>query len=237
MTLETRDLHAETFDVIVLGGGAAGLMCAIEAGKRGLRVVVLEGADRIGKKIHISGSEATFEFAFFALADLARKLWSAEHLVRENKWSSWHPDLPFLGDELTGKTIAVVGTGRIAQAVFKKCVGFDMNILCYKARGPNEKLVAAVREEMDLRHRHGLQNERMWINYVSWTKRSVSRLHQPALAAVARGRKRYAGVSLDQRVHAAQHEAHSLSGADCQVLTANGCRDQRIKYSRPVGHA
>jgi predicted Rossmann fold flavoprotein len=43
------------FDVIILGGGAAGLMCAIEAGKRGRRVAVLEHAERIGKKILISG--------------------------------------------------------------------------------------------------------------------------------------------------------------------------------------
>jgi predicted Rossmann fold flavoprotein len=44
-----------TFDVVVLGGGAAGLICAIEAGKRGRRVAVLEHAERIGKKILISG--------------------------------------------------------------------------------------------------------------------------------------------------------------------------------------
>src|SRR3954466_15913660 len=43
------------FDGIILGAGAAGLMCAIEAGKRGRRVAVLERADRIGKKILISG--------------------------------------------------------------------------------------------------------------------------------------------------------------------------------------
>jgi len=43
------------FDVVVLGGGAAGLLCAIEAGKRGRRVVVLERAEKIGKKILISG--------------------------------------------------------------------------------------------------------------------------------------------------------------------------------------
>jgi predicted Rossmann fold flavoprotein len=43
------------FDVLVIGGGAAGLMCAIEAGKRGRRVAVLEHADRVGKKILISG--------------------------------------------------------------------------------------------------------------------------------------------------------------------------------------
>src|ERR1700730_18003832 len=43
------------FDVIILGGGAAGLMCAVEAGRRGRRVAVLERAERIGKKIVISG--------------------------------------------------------------------------------------------------------------------------------------------------------------------------------------
>src|SRR3954464_6107982 len=47
-------LDAE-FDVLILGAGAAGLMCAIEAGKRGRRVAVIERADRVGKKILISG--------------------------------------------------------------------------------------------------------------------------------------------------------------------------------------
>ncbi len=42
-------------DVIIVGGGAAGLMCAIEAGRRGRSVVVLEHAERLGKKILISG--------------------------------------------------------------------------------------------------------------------------------------------------------------------------------------
>src|ERR1700680_5193326 len=43
------------FDAVMLGAGAAGLLCAIEAGKRGRRVAVLERAPRIGKKILISG--------------------------------------------------------------------------------------------------------------------------------------------------------------------------------------
>jgi predicted Rossmann fold flavoprotein len=43
------------FDVVVLGGGAAGLMCAIVAGQRGRRVVVVEHAERVGKKILMSG--------------------------------------------------------------------------------------------------------------------------------------------------------------------------------------
>jgi predicted Rossmann fold flavoprotein len=43
------------FDALILGGGAAGLMCALEAGKRGRRVALLDHADRLGKKILISG--------------------------------------------------------------------------------------------------------------------------------------------------------------------------------------
>jgi predicted Rossmann fold flavoprotein len=43
------------FDALILGAGAAGLLCAIEAGKRGRHVAVLERADKIGKKILISG--------------------------------------------------------------------------------------------------------------------------------------------------------------------------------------
>ncbi len=43
------------FDAIILGAGAAGLMCAIEAGKRGRRVALLERSEKIGKKILISG--------------------------------------------------------------------------------------------------------------------------------------------------------------------------------------
>ena len=42
-------------DLIIVGGGAAGLMCAIEAGKRGRRVLVIEHANRVGKKILMSG--------------------------------------------------------------------------------------------------------------------------------------------------------------------------------------
>src|ERR1700675_4823364 len=50
------DPHIMThnFDALILGAGAAGLLCAVEAGKRGRRVAVLERADRIGKKILIS---------------------------------------------------------------------------------------------------------------------------------------------------------------------------------------
>src|SRR5437764_5547746 len=115
-----------------------------EAGKNSLKVVaqIAVGFDNINRadanryKIPFTNTaevltEATAEFAFFMMGAVARRLWDAEKLVRENQWGSWHPFLPFLGDEITGKTIAVIGTGRIGQAMIKKCGGFDMNILCY----------------------------------------------------------------------------------------------------------
>ncbi len=48
-------MTSQTFDAIILGAGAAGLMCAAECGRRGRRVAVLEKAERPGKKILISG--------------------------------------------------------------------------------------------------------------------------------------------------------------------------------------
>jgi glyoxylate reductase len=111
-------------------------------------------------------TEATAEFAFFMLGAVARKLWPAEHLTRDNQWGFWHPFLPFLGDEVTGKTIAIIGTGRIGLAMIKKCAGFDMNILCFDPAYQNHEYVKAIQETMDLRHARGIQREKTWIKYV-----------------------------------------------------------------------
>ena len=46
---------AGTFDALIIGGGAAGLMCALTAGQRGKRVLLVEHANRVGKKILMSG--------------------------------------------------------------------------------------------------------------------------------------------------------------------------------------
>jgi predicted Rossmann fold flavoprotein len=48
-------VYVQKVDVVVLGAGAAGMMCALEAGRRGRRVVLLDHAERVGKKILISG--------------------------------------------------------------------------------------------------------------------------------------------------------------------------------------
>src|SRR5207237_2999565 len=113
-------------------------------------------------------NEATAEFAFFMMGMLARKMWQSEGLVREQKWPSWHPFLPFLGDEVTGKTVAIIGTGRIGLAMIKKCSGFDMNMLCYDPAYHNHKYIASIQQLMDLRHANAIQREKTSIKYVEF---------------------------------------------------------------------
>ncbi|HEY4765790.1 MAG TPA: D-glycerate dehydrogenase [Candidatus Sulfotelmatobacter sp.] len=150
-----------------------------EAGKGRLKVVaqIAVGFDNINRadanryKIPFTHTadvltEATAEFAFFMMGTLARKMWTAEHLTRENRWGYWHPYLPFLGDEVTGKTVAVIGTGRIGLALIKKCVGFDMNVLCYDPAYENQAFVTTIQAINDLRQATGLSREKAWIKYV-----------------------------------------------------------------------
>ena len=171
-----------------LRSGADGLITTLrdpidaevfEAGKGTLKVVAqyAVGFDNINRadanryKVPFTNTadvltEATAEFAFFLLGAVARKLWPAEHLTRENQWGFWHPSLPFLGNEVTGKTIAIIGTGRIGLAMIKKCAGFDMNILCYDPVAQNHEFIAGIQATMDLRHERGIQKEKTWIQYV-----------------------------------------------------------------------
>src|SRR6476660_5131080 len=152
-----------------------------EAGKGTLKIVaqIAVGFDNINRadankyKIPFANTadvltEATAEFAFFMMGMLARKMWKSEGLVREQQWPSWHPFLPFLGDEVTGKTIAVIGTGRIGLAMIKKCSGFDMNILCYDPAYQNHDFVGAIQALMDLRQTRGIQKEKTYIKYVEF---------------------------------------------------------------------
>src|SRR6185503_19906653 len=154
-----------------------------EAGKGSLKVVaqIAVGFDNINRadankyKVPFTHTadvltEATAEFAFFMLGMLARKMWPAEHLTRESLWGFWHPYLPFLGDEVTGKTIAIIGTGRIGLAMIKKCAGFDMNFLCYDPAYENHEYVRAIQEMMDLRHARGIQKEKTTIKYVPFAE-------------------------------------------------------------------
>src|SRR5882724_4778749 len=70
-----RYFYTPMTDVIILGAGAAGLMCAIEAGKRGRSVLVLERNKRIGEKIRISGG---------GRCNFTNRVTEHEHYISEN---------------------------------------------------------------------------------------------------------------------------------------------------------
>ncbi len=112
-------------------------------------------------------TDTTAEYAFFLMGALGRKLWPAEELVRENRWTTWHPFLPFLGDEITGKTVAVIGTGRIGKSFIKKAVGFDMDIVCHDPTYQDQGFVAAIRWLMEVRFREKLCTRMQKIEYLS----------------------------------------------------------------------
>ena len=152
-----------------------------EAGKGTLKAVaqIAVGFDNINRadanryKIPFTNTadvltESTAEFAFFMMGAVARKLWSSERLVREKRWGAWHPFLPFLGDEVTGKTIAIIGTGRIGLAMIKKCTGMDMDILCYDPAYENHQYIAGIQKVMDVRHENGIQKRKTTIKYVKF---------------------------------------------------------------------
>ena len=115
-------------------------------------------------------TEATAEFALFMMGAVARKLYSSEKLVEEKRWGTWHAYLPFLGDEVTGKTVAVIGAGRIGKAFAKKCIGLEMDVLLYNANSRDEKFLEFADREMQLRFEAGFSRKRHRIAYVEFAE-------------------------------------------------------------------
>jgi glyoxylate reductase len=113
-------------------------------------------------------TDATAEFTFFMMGCVARKTWPAEQMVREHQWSTWHPYQPWLGEEVTGKTIAVIGTGRIGKSLIKKCLGFDMDVLCHDPAYEDHAFLAKVEKIMALRHELGLSDKSRSIRYTDF---------------------------------------------------------------------
>lgn len=73
-------------------------------------------------------TETTADFTFALLISAARRVVEASDYVRAGKWKTWSPTL-FLGQDLHGATIGIVGYGRIGREVGKRAAGFDMKVL------------------------------------------------------------------------------------------------------------
>jgi glyoxylate reductase len=92
-------------------------------------------------------TEATAELAFALLLACARRLGEGERLVRSGAWTGWALD-QLLGVGLTGKTLGIIGYGRIGRALARRALGFGMNVVY---ADPLAKIADGDREDPDSR--------------------------------------------------------------------------------------
>jgi glyoxylate reductase len=83
-------------------------------------------------------TDATADHAWALLFAVARRIPESEKFLRAGKFKSWGP-LLFLGGDVTGRTLGIIGAGRIGHAVAMKSRGFNMRVL-YADEMPNPKL-------------------------------------------------------------------------------------------------
>ena len=137
LALLTDRIDAEVLD-------AAGAQLKIVANMAvGYDNVDLEAATRRGIMVtNTPGvlTDATADHAWALLFSIARRVPESERYLRAGKFKGWGP-LLFLGGAVTGRTLGIVGAGRIGSAVATKSRGFNMRVL-YTARSPKPRLEA-----------------------------------------------------------------------------------------------
>jgi glyoxylate reductase len=76
-------------------------------------------------------TDTTADYAFALLMALARRIPEADRNIRARKWiHAWGPRM-FVGSDVHGKTLGIIGLGRIGRALVKRAQGFDMNVIYY----------------------------------------------------------------------------------------------------------
>ena len=91
-------------------------------------------------------TEATADLAFALLLAVARRVVESDRFLREGKFQGWKADL-LLGSDVHGRVLGIIGFGRIGQAVARRGLGFDMQILYSDARRANPEVEAQLRAD------------------------------------------------------------------------------------------
>jgi glyoxylate reductase len=89
-------------------------------------------------------TDTTADLTFALMMGVARRISEADRFVRAGKWVGWHPDL-FLASDVHGKTLGIIGLGRIGSAVAKRALGFNMGIVYHDIRKIEAGLVDLLR--------------------------------------------------------------------------------------------
>lgn len=83
-------------------------------------------------------TETTADVAFMLMLAAARRLGEGERMLRSGRWRYWGPEL-LTGPDVWGKTLGIIGMGRIGEAVARRARGFEMDIL-YTSRSRKERV-------------------------------------------------------------------------------------------------
>jgi glyoxylate reductase len=75
-------------------------------------------------------TDTTADFAWALMMSAARRVVEGDKFARAGKWKTWGP-IDFLGPDVTGATLGIIGFGRIGQGLAKRAQGFDMRMLYY----------------------------------------------------------------------------------------------------------
>jgi glyoxylate reductase len=78
-------------------------------------------------------TEATADLTWSLILSLARRVVEGDRLTRTGQWMGWNPT-QLLGTEVSGKTLGIIGMGRIGQAVAQRAVGFGMRLIYHNRR-------------------------------------------------------------------------------------------------------
>ncbi|QNN24553.1 D-glycerate dehydrogenase [Planctomycetales bacterium ZRK34] len=93
-------------------------------------------------------TEATADIAWTLLMGVARRAVEGDHIMRAGDWSGWKPT-ELLGGDIEGRTLAILGAGRIGTAVARRSIGWNMKLM-YTARSPKPDMEALGARHVDL---------------------------------------------------------------------------------------
>jgi glyoxylate reductase len=97
----------------------------------GYNNIDMDAATRAGIKVTNTPdvlNETTADFGWALLMATARRVTESERWLRAGKWDKWRYD-SFLGADLHGAALGIIGMGRIGQAIARRSMGFDMNVI------------------------------------------------------------------------------------------------------------
>lgn len=140
--------HTERYsaDVIARLGDRPTAICNFSVGHDHVDLAAAKAKGLIVTNTPDVLSDATAEINMLLILAAARRAGEGERLVRAGGWKDWSPAF-MVGRQVTGKTLGVLGMGRIGQVVAKRARGFDMRVL-YHNRRPSPAATALGAEYM-----------------------------------------------------------------------------------------